>query len=231
MKVLVADADQESLDLAQRTFLPDRFIVLPALDGEAAARLFQDESPDLALLDLLLPKRSGLELLSDFRRRAFTPIIMLTPSDREDHALEALQQGADDYILKPLRPRELWARAHALLRRSKEWALAPGAPPRLELGNITLNGRTRQMAVEGRNVRLSRTEFALLEFLMLNHDRVVRSGELAANVWGYSGEHNQNVVKVAVSRLRRKLEPNPASPRYIINVPGVGYMFQHDHGR
>ncbi len=232
MKVLVADQDRELVNLLLYTLANDGFTVLPAFDGEVAARLFQVEHPDLILLDLMLPKRSGLDVLMEMRRLGNVPIIVFVQTDLEDQALEALQLGADDYVTKPLRPREVRARALALLRRCNEWSRDPSTTPRhLALGTVELNPRTRQVQVNGHSVRLSRTEFALLEFLMQNHDVVIQPPQLAANVWGYGdgdGNRNDNVVKVAISRLRHKIEPDPAYPRYIVNVPGVGYMFRHE---
>ncbi len=230
MKVLIADQDRELVNQLLYTFTEDGFTVLPAFDSEVAAYLFQKEQPDLVMLDLALPKRGGLDVLMDLRRSGNVPVIILAPTDLEDHALEALQLGADDYVVKPLRPREVRARSRALLRRCKDWAYDLSSTPRhLELGNVELDPRTRQVRVDGHSVRLSRTEFALLEFLMQNHDVVIQPLRLAANVWGYlDGNRNDNVVKVAISRLRHKIEPDPAYPRYIVNVPGVGYMFQHE---
>ncbi len=230
MKVLIADQDREMVDLVHHTLANDGFSILPASDGEAASRLFREEHPDLVLVELALPKRSGIDVLMDIRRAGNVPVIILTQTAYEDHALEALQLGADDYMVKPLRPREVRARTRALLRRCNEWSRERPTPPQhMALGNVALNTRTRQVQVAGRSVHLSRTEFALLEFLMQNHDVVIQPPRLAANVWGYTdGDRNDNVVKVAISRLRHKIEPDPAYPRYIVNVPGVGYMFQYE---
>ncbi len=230
MQILVADPDRELPELARRIFVKEGFTIIPAHDGETAARLLKESIPDLALLDVSLPRKSGLELLADIRRQAYFPVIMLAAASQEEVALEALEKGADDLILKPIRTRELELRARALLRRSKEWAALQNAAGNLDLGQISLDLRTRQASVGGKKIRLSRTEFALLEFLMRHHDSVMQLSDLASNVWGYTGDHNQNVVKVAVSRLRKKIEPQPGSPRYIVNVPGVGYMFQNKPG-
>ncbi len=228
MKLLVADDDREAIDLVHYTFMPDGFTVISAPDGETAARLCEIEMPDLVLLNYRLPRRDGMQLLPEIRRRTSVPIIMLTNSDNDDYLVDALQQGADDCLMKPLRARVLRARVHALLRRARLWNPVQDDKRPIELGRIILDPRTRRVTVDGSPVRLSRTEFALLEFLMRNHGTVVRLPQLVANVWGYDGKENENVVKVAISRLRRKVELDPALPRHIVNVPGVGYMFQNE---
>jgi DNA-binding response OmpR family regulator len=155
------------------------------------------------------------------------PVIVLTALGDEDHLVDALQLGADDYLVKPFRPRELRARALALLRRSS----AQGATQRrdyqsLSFGDITLDPGAHQATVDGTAVPLTPIEFSLLHYLMLNRNIVVRLSDIIANVWGYEADGNDEVVKVTVSRLRRKIEADPSQPRYIVNVPGVGYKFQ-----
>ncbi len=226
MKLLVADDDPDLVGLIHSALTEDGYTVLTAQDGEWATRLFEIESPDLVLLNSTLPKRSGVELLQAIRRRGTVPVVIFSPADDEDQVVDVLKLGADDCWVKPLRPRELRARTHALLRRLQ--AHQPLADQAMNLGGIRLDPRLRHVTVDGRAVHLSRTEFALLEYLMANHDEVVGLHQLVSNVWGYDGRENENVVKVAISRLRRRIESNPSFPRYIVNVPGVGYMFQHE---
>ncbi len=226
MQVLIADPDRETIEQARNILTADGYTVIGAGDGDTAWQIIDEQSPDLVLLDLQFPARGGLGMLAEIRQRAFIPLIIMALSSQEEQALEALHLGADDYVVKPLRPQELRARTHALLRRTKEWMIAGGQIGYLQSGGVTLDLRTREARVDGKSVRLSRTEFALLEYLMLKRDGVIQLPDLAANVWGYSDGKNQNVVKVAISRLRRKIEPDPDSPRYIVNIPGVGYMFR-----
>jgi DNA-binding response OmpR family regulator len=227
MKVLLADDDRDLVDLLRYAFQRDGYAVITAFDGEAALRVLQSESPDLVILDLMMPKRNGIEVLREIRRHANMPVIMLTALGDEEHVVNALQIGADDYLVKPFRPRELMARAQALLRRSRDHADAQerGSQP-LSLGGVTLDSGAREVTAGGRPVQLTRTEFELLHYLMLNHDMVVRLSDIVANVWGYDAEGNEELVKVAISRLRRKLEKDSACPRCIVNVQGVGYKFQ-----
>jgi two-component system KDP operon response regulator KdpE len=170
-----------------------------------------------------------MEVLKEMRRTCSIPVIVLTALGDEDHVVDALQLGADDYMVKPFRPRELRARAQALVRRSRDQSGVPekSLPP-IAIGDVSLNPATRQVTVGGRLVRLSRTEFSLLHYLMLNRNVVLSPANIIANVWGYEADESVEVVKVVVSRLRRKIESDPSHPRYITNVPGVGYRFQFD---
>jgi DNA-binding response OmpR family regulator len=229
MKILLADDDRDLIDLLRYSFQRVGYSVVLAFDGESALRMIQTELPDLVVLDLMMPRRNGMEVLKEMRRSSYVPVIVLTALGDEDHVVDALQLGADDYIVKPFRPRELNARAHALLRRSQQPVLSSGnmAQP-IVIGDVSLNPSTRQVEVGERQVQLSRIEFSLLHYLMLNRNVVLSIGNIIANVWGYEGEENAEVVKVAVSRLRRKMEDDSANPRYIVNVPGVGYQFHFE---
>lgn len=229
MKILLVDDDRDLIDLLRYSFQRDGYAVVMAFDGDAAVRLAQTESPDLVVLDLMMPKRNGLQVLKELRRSSDVPVIMLTALGDEDHVVEALQLGADDYLVKPFRPRELGARAQALLRRSRNRSLQrKRIPLPIRIGDVSLDPGTRHVTVGDRPVQLSRTEFSLLHYLMLNHNLTLGLSDIIANVWGYAADENAEVVKVTVSRLRRKIEHDPANPRYITNVPGVGYRFQFD---
>jgi two-component system response regulator VicR len=226
-KILLADDDRDLVDLLRYTFQRDGYAVAMAYDGEMAVRAAQSELPDLVVLDLMMPKRNGMEVLGEIRRRANTPVIMLTALGDEEHVVHALEIGADDYLVKPFRPRELRARTQALLRRSQKTNAAPEkSPAPVVLGDIRIDPGSRAVTVVDRPVQLTRTEFDLLHCLMLNRDRIMSATDIIATVWGYNAEENDEVVKVNISRLRRKIESDPANPRYIVNVHGVGYKFQ-----
>lgn len=231
MKLLIADSDRETVNLVHDTFVTQDFTIVSAADEEGLLRLLRNPSFNFVLLNSRLNKRSTLPLLPDLRHQTDAPIVMLADRPDDDDQVEALGRGADDYIVKPVAARVLRARALALLRRTQAARSAPSVRPVLEFGDVRLDPQTRRVSVDGKSVRLSRTEFALLEFLMLNHDVVVRLPNLITNVWGYEGTESENVVKVAISRLRRKIEQDPTVPRYIVNVPGIGYMFQQSDGR
>jgi DNA-binding response OmpR family regulator len=225
-KVLLADDDRDLIDLLRYTFQRDGYAVSLAFDGEMALHKLQTDAPDLLVLDLMMPKRSGMDVLRELQHSSHVPVIVLTALGDEDHVVDALELGADDYLVKPFRPRELRARAQALLRRCREEVrIQEKAAAPLVVGSVRLDPRTRGVTVDGNPVQLSRTEFSLLHYLMLSRG-VVSVPDIIANVWGYEADANDEVVKVTVSRLRRKIEADPSNPRYVVNVPGVGYRFQ-----
>lgn len=226
-KVLLVDDDRDLVGVLRYTFQRDGYTVAAAYDGEAALRAIKSETPDVVILDLMMPKRSGMDVLEEMRRYKNVPVIVLTALGDEDNVVSALGLGADDYVVKPFRPRELKARANALIRRSRgKVEVKDTQLQTFSFGGVRLDLGAHEVSVDDHPVSLTRTEFALLHFLMANHDTVIPVPEIVANVWGYEGEESDEVVKVTVSRLRRKVEPDPANPRYVINVTGVGYKFQ-----
>ncbi len=227
MKVLVADDDRELVELLGYALKRDGYRVVSAFDGLTALQLLQMEKPDLVMLDMNMPKRTGLEVLRELRLRSKVPVLMLTVQNDEESVVNALQLGADDYVYKPFRPRELRARVSALIRRHQDWPTQKVThTEKLTFGDISLDPMLHQVRVRGELVKLTPTEFALLHFLMLNRDGVVRPSSIMENVWGYNTDKTDDVVRVFISRLRHKIERDHARPRSIINVPGVGYKFQ-----
>jgi two-component system, OmpR family, KDP operon response regulator KdpE len=173
-----------------------------------------------------MPRRSGLDVLREIRRVSKIPILVLTSLGDEENTVNALEGGADDYLAKPFGPHELRARVKSLLRRALNQSEGEEKPPKpLLIGDVRLNARTQEVSVAGQPVRLTPTEFALFQHLMVNCDQVLSSSDIIANVWGFNAEENDELVRVTISRLRRKIEPDPSSPRYVVTVPGVGYRF------
>lgn len=226
MKILLADDDVVLVDLLQFLFKREGFQVLTAFDGEAALRLILNQAPDIVMLDLKMPKRNGFEVLQQIQQKTRTPVIILTATEDEDTLVKVLTMGADDYIVKPFEPRELLARVQALLRRTATKTARPDklAKP-LVSTHIQLDRARHQVAVDGRPVLLSHNEFKVLEYLMERAGRIVPANELIANLWGYDSEVTGAVIKMTILRVRRKIEPHPSKPRYIVSVAGEGYMF------
>ncbi len=226
-KVLLVDDDRDLVDLLRYAFQRDGYTVVTAFDGEAGVRAFKVENPDLVVLDVTMPHRTGIETLKDIRAVSSVPVIMLSALGDEEHVVTALQIGADDYITKPFRPRELMARAQAHLRRGADTPseLAKNLQT-LILGDVSLDPAKHQVQVAGVPVQLSRTEFSLLQYLMINANVTVSVANIIVNVWGYEADENDEVVKVTISRLRKKIERDASEPRFIVNVPGVGYRFE-----
>lgn len=179
--------------------------------------------PELVILDLGLPDMDGQEFLSELRAWSQVPVIVLTARDREQDKIQALDRGADDYLTKPFGIGELLARVRVALRRSRkndeESAL-------LENGELRIDPIKRQVSVEGKEVRLTPTEYRILLFLAKHADRVVTQHQLLKEIWGPDAIEQGNQLRVHMHQLRHKLEKNPARPKWLINEPGVGYRFK-----
>lgn len=223
MKTLVVDDDLALADVVSFTMRRAGFDVIVAHDGQAALDRWQAESPELVILDLNLPKLDGLKVCQQIRASSQTPIIILTVRGQEDDIVRGLQIGADDYMVKPFSPRQLVARAEALLRRSKG-APHPTAP--LHAGDLTLDlAKGTAARAGGSEVKLTRLECRLLEVLLINHGRALSWDGLIDWVWGSQGG-DRIMLKQLVYRLRRKIETDPSRPEFVVTVPGLGYMLE-----
>jgi DNA-binding response OmpR family regulator len=230
MKALVVDDDRVLNDLVAFALRREGFDLVQAYDGEAALRRYAEEQPDLVVLDLNLPKLDGFAVCRRIRSQADplsggipTAIIMLTVRSDEDDLVHGLELGADDYIAKPFSPRQLVARAQAVLRRTGK---AP-APVLRQAGQLTLDPSRREVRVahlseEGSPVALTPLESRLLDYLMANAGRVLTTESIIDHVWGPEGG-DRDMVRQLVRRLRAKIEPDPTRPTYIETVAGLGY--------
>ena len=202
--------------------------VVIARDGQAALEQARARPPDLVLLDLMLPKVDGLEVTRQLRRTSTVPILMLTAKDAEVDKVVGLEIGADDYMTKPFSMRELLARVKAMLRRNAMHPATPAAPPppaAIELGPLEIDVAGRSVRRGGRPIHLKPKEFELLSFLAQNGGRVFSRHQLLENVWGYEFDGDTRTVDVHVRWLREKIEDEPAKPRLLETVRGVGYRF------
>ena len=193
---------------------------LEAADGTSARAAIEETGPDLVVLDVMLPGTDGLELCRWIRSTSELPVIMLTARGEEADRIVGLELGADDYVTKPFSPRELAARVRSVLRRASS---AGTADERLTFGDVRLERGTREVWREDREVRLTAKEFDLLWFLASHPRRVFSRDQLMASVWGYTAALDTGTVTVHVRRLRKKLEADPARPRHLQTVWGVGY--------
>jgi DNA-binding response OmpR family regulator len=219
-KILVADDEQNIVRLLRLYLRNEGYEVIAAADGRQALDRFGQESPDLVLLDLMMPALSGFEVCTEIRKRSDVPVIMLTARSDDIDKIVGLEMGADDYVTKPFNPREVVARVKAALRR-RTWDRAPdqerGA---VTVGNITLDPQSRDVTVDGTRVRLRQREFDLLE-AFLRHPNVVLDRErLLVLVWGQEYEGDTRTIDVHVAWLREKLREGDAK---IETVWGVGY--------
>jgi DNA-binding response OmpR family regulator len=223
VKVLIVDDDLALADVLCFTMRRAGFDIVVAHDGLTALDRWRSEAPDLIVLDLNLPRLDGHKVCQHIRQESQTPIIMLTVRGEEEEIVGGLEMGADDYIVKPFSPRQLVARAEAVLRRSRAAAHARGP---ISAGRLTLDpARLRVQREDQETAQLTRLECRLLEALMLNAGQVVDSEALIDAIWGPAGG-DRTMLKQLVYRLRQKLEPNPSDPEYVRHVSGVGYSFE-----
>jgi DNA-binding response OmpR family regulator len=218
--VLVVDDEPIVRDVVVRYLRRAGLSTLEAADGDDARRLIETEQPSLVVLDVMLPGTDGLELCRWIRSRSDLPVILLTARGEEVDRIVGLELGADDYVTKPFSPRELAVRVRAVLRRS-----AGAATPREQLafGEIVLDGSSREVTKAGEPLTLTAKEFDLLWFLASHPGRVFSRDQLMSLVWGYDAAVDTGTVTVHVRRLREKIESDPASPRHLQTVWGVGY--------
>ncbi len=192
-----------------------------AADGEEGLAHFEMEGPDLVLTDLAMPRSDGYELIAAIRKRAKTPIVVLSVRGGDADKVRALDLGADDYVIKPFSVSELLARVRAHLRRT----LDDGAPGPLEFSGLVIDRERRLVAVEGHEVRLTPTEYSILEFLASRAGKPVTIAQIIGRVWHGAPGTSPDAVRVHVGSLRRKIEPDPSRPRFILTEPWVGYRF------
>ncbi len=220
MKVLVVDDEEWVLETVRRYLEQAGFEVVPARDGAAALEAFERTTPDLVILDWMLPKLDGLAVAARIRAASKAPIIMLTARVTEQDRLAGFDAGVDDYVVKPFSARELEARVRAVLRRS-----SGKESPIQETGDLRLDRDQRLVWIRGEPVELSAMGFDLLAFLMNHPGRVFTRLELLEAVRGETYSGFERSIDSHVKRLRQRIEPDPAHPTYILTVFGVGYRF------
>jgi len=231
-KILVVDDEPAMVKLIAQVLTEKGYEVLRAYNGQDALRLLFARRPDLVLLDIVMPGMDGWTTCSRIRDISPTiPIIMLSGRRKtEDDVVRGLDYGADDYLIKPVGNKELVARVRAMLRRAE---LPPSQDKIKEVafsdGFLTVDMAQRKVTVNGVRVKLTPIEFRLLALLLENAGRILTHQQLLEKVWGWEYVDDLDYVRIYISHLRRKIEPDPAMPRYIITEPGVGYCFRkHD---
>lgn len=223
--ILIVDDEPKIQRIAREYFERSGFEVLTAGDGHSALSLARSRDPGLIVLDLGLPGMDGLDVCRELRRNSNVPILMLTARDDETDKLVGLELGADDYITKPFGPKELVARARAVLRR-----VAMAEQPReiLRAGGVTVDLGRMQVDVDGRLVDLTPTEVELLATLVQQPGRVFTRAQLLDAIHGVAIESYERAIDGHVKNIRRKIEPDPRKPRFLMTVYGVGYRFTED---
>ena len=225
-QILVVDDEKLIVKGIKFSLEQDGMEVTAAYDGEEALQLIKDNSFDLVVLDVMLPKMDGLQVCQATREFSQVPIIMVTAKGEDMDKIMGLEYGADDYITKPFNILELKARIKAILRRSvKKTAAEPAAKNALKARDLELSFDSRRVFVSGKEVNLTAKEFDLLELLMENPGKVYSREKLLGLVWGSQYPGDVRTVDVTIRRLREKIEDNPSMPTYIMTKRGVGYYF------
>jgi two-component system, OmpR family, KDP operon response regulator KdpE len=224
--ILVVDDEREIVRALRRALSANGYTVLSASSGEEALEVFAKQRPDLLLLDLLLPGMSGLEVCRRVRSMSNIPIIVLSVKGAERDKVEALDLGADDYVAKPFGMDEVLARVRVALRRM----IQPprGAEPGFHVGPLSVDFAQRQVLVEGREVKLTPTEYDLLKALVTHRGKILTRQMLLQAVWGNTTHARTHSLHVYVAQLRQKIEPLPERPQFILTIPGVGYRFNDE---
>ncbi len=220
--VLVVDDEPTIREVVCSYLAREGYRTLEAGDGRQARELLEQHEPALVVLDLMLPGTDGLELCRWIRGRSDLPVIMLTARGEEADRIVGLELGADDYVTKPFSPRELVARVKTVLRRTSR---QPDTAERLAFEDLVIDATAREVTKRGRTLRLTAKEFDLLWFLARHPKQVFSRDQLMDRVWGYSAALDTGTVTVHVRRLREKIEDDPARPRFLQTVWGVGYRF------
>ncbi|KUM84753.1 MULTISPECIES: response regulator [Streptomyces] len=224
-RVLVVEDDPQLVRALIINLQARQYGVDAAPDGATALRLAAARRPDVVMLDLGLPDMDGVEVIRGLRGWTRVPILVLSARQGSDEKVAALDAGADDYVTKPFGMDELLARLRAAVRRTGETPLATGATL-VETAEFTIDLLARKVHRDGRDVRLTPTEWHLLEILITNPGRLITQKHLLQEVWGVPQSNKTNYLRVYMAQLRRKLEADPSHPRYLITEPGMGYRFE-----
>ncbi len=227
MKILIVDDEKLLVKGMKFNFEQEGYIVETAYDGEEALRLARDKNLDIIILDLMLPKIDGLTVCQKIREFSNIPIVMLTAKTEDMDKILGLEYGADDYITKPFNILELKARVKAIMRR-----VTPVAPrgdrTKVRVGSVEIDYNQRKITIDGKTTDLTAKEFDLMDLLTANPGRVYSRDNLLDLIWGYDYPGDARTVDVHIRRLREKIEPNAAEPKYLLTKWGAGYYFNEN---
>jgi heavy metal response regulator len=224
MRILLVEDDKKVASFIRKGLEEEGYAVDVAADGEAGLFMGLDRLHDLIILDVMLPKKPGFQVLRELRQaKVATPVLMLTARDTVEDKVQGLDAGADDYLTKPFVFAELLARVRALLRRRAE-----ARSPRLQVADLLLDPATRSVTRDGQPITLTNREFALLEYLMRNAGRVLTRTAITEHVWDYDFDSGTNVIDVYVNYLRKKIDAGH-EPKLLHTVRGAGYVLRETH--
>lgn len=223
-RILIVEDELDLVNIIKDYLEKELYEVEICTEGDKAIEIFDKFKPSLVILDLMLPGMNGYEICKNIRMKSTIPILILSAKIDEFDKVKGLNLGADDYITKPFRPRELLARVNAQLRRSQ--VFNKDNLEIIDIENIRIYTKEYKVEKNGRDLDLSRNEFELLVFLSKNPRQVFSREQLYERIWGFDSFGDLNTVTVTINRLRQKIEDNPKNPKYILTVWGVGYKFE-----
>lgn len=224
MKILLVEDDIEISTMLKNFLITENFEVITAIDGESACEKFFSDNFSLVLLDLMIPKMNGIEVMSKIREHNTVPIIIISAKDTDSDKTLGLGLGADDYITKPFSVTEVLARIKANIRRSTQYAMGTSMEqPVITQGVLSMNLNDYSVKKNGKEIELTAKEFEILKLLLQNPKKVYTKEQIYSLVWNDAYLGDENAVNVHISRLRTKIEDNPRDPQYIITVWGIGY--------
>jgi DNA-binding response OmpR family regulator len=222
--ILVVDDEPDLLHAVRLYLEMEGYQVITATNGEQALEKLRTKLPDLIVLDVMMPEMDGFETLQEIRRVSNVPVIMLTVRGEESDKVRGLSLGADDYVTKPFSQRELLSRIQAVLRRAETPAFVPRTRIVVD-EDLTIDFSRNEVWVKGKKVQLTPTEYRLLYHLVSNPGRIMSHETLLAKVWGYEYREEEHYVRLYITYLRQKIEPDPSHPKYILTERGLGYRF------
>ncbi len=225
MKILLVEDDVEISEMLKNFLITENFEVVTAYDGESACEKFFADEYSIVLLDLMIPKISGMEVMKTIRASSTVPIMILSAKDTDSDKTLGLGLGADDYVTKPFSVTEVLARIKANIRRNTQYTAAVAAEEEeiLTKGELVLNLNAYSVMKNGKKVELTAKEFEILKLLMKNPKKVYTKEQLYSQIWNDAYMGDENAVNVHISRLRNKIEDNPRDPNYVVTVWGIGY--------
>jgi DNA-binding response OmpR family regulator len=222
MKILIVDSNRDWVEMLTSWLKTLGYEVCRAYTGERAKEQWLDQQPDLVILDPVLKDMDGLDLCQEMRSKHDALVLIITDTASIQDEVRCLESGADDYLPKPFSPSQLLARMRAVSRRARS-TLEQRPPSTVTVGPICVDSLHNEARIHGKTIRLTRTESKLLHLLASNADDVCTADQIVTYVWGYNDEGSACLIKAHIRHLRQKIEPDPAHPRYILTVPGVGY--------
>lgn len=227
-RILIVDDEEDIRDLLEIYLINEGYDVIKTADGLAALEVLKGEKIALIILDIMMPKMDGIQTCMKIRKEKNVPIIMLSAKSEDIDKILGLNTGADDYVTKPFNPLEIVARVKSLLRRCCmiNTPQERKSDEEIEIGGLQINTAMHQVKVDGRKIRLTPTEFSILEFLARNKGRVLSTELIYERVWNEPAYESENTVAVHIRNIREKIEINPKAPRYIKVVWGVGYKIE-----